>query len=64
MSEKKTLGFFIGTLIADFVLLFLFSWFLMLLWDKAVVEVFNVPEISYLNTLCLFVMTNIIFHKR
>lgn len=59
--KGKSVGFIIGAVIADIGIMFLFALFLMLLWDIAIVEMFNMPEISYSNAICLYVMSNILF---
>lgn len=57
----KVIGMFVGTWIVVILIGFLLAWFAMLLWNITMPDVFGLPEITYKQMFCLYLLIKIIF---
>ena len=57
----KVIGKFVGTWLVVIVIGFLLAWIAMLLWNITMPDVFGLPEITYIQMFCLYLLCNLLF---
>lgn len=57
----NVIGKFIGTWLIVILIGFFLAWIAMLLWNITIPDVFGLPEITYKQMFCLYLIIKIIF---